>query len=330
MAKTTKALRLVAPGELEIATRPLPDLGRQQLMVQVDEVGLCSGEVAKWLGDSPLPGGGWIGHEMTGHIVSVGADARDRFAVGERVIGWTPRGDAMAELIIMEARHAVIVPEEAAGAVHAEPLMCCVATVEKVARMAPIDGAHIAFIGPGYMGAMTLRLLRERHPASLVAVARSVPSLSRALSWGATDVVPTSGGDVRAAFEERTGQEHADIVIESTGTQAGMDAMWPLAGFGGLTVMQGFHESDGGDRAMPMVEHNWKGLTTTSAHFRDWEREIGPAFRTAAELITAGAMPLDSLVTHRVRLREARDLFAAAVDRRTGYVKGVIDFGSGR
>ncbi|MEO8478777.1 MAG: NAD(P)H-quinone oxidoreductase [Gemmatimonadota bacterium] len=102
---------LVLPS-LEMAERPAPVPGDGQLLVRVHAAGLNRADLAQRAGKYPAPPG-WPadipGLEYAGEVAGLGPGAT-YFGVGDRVMGLVG-GGAMAELIVVNQREAMAIPE---------------------------------------------------------------------------------------------------------------------------------------------------------------------------------------------------------------------------
>jgi len=75
-----KTLRLIAASTFELQDVPLPELGPEDVLVQVRAVGICGSDVHGMDGSSAIT----MGHEASGVIESVGSAVTD-WVVGDRV-----------------------------------------------------------------------------------------------------------------------------------------------------------------------------------------------------------------------------------------------------
>lgn len=79
-----KALKLTAPGALEIVQLPEPELPRDGIVVQIAACGLTDHDVKVYLGESSSETG-ILGGQIVGTVTLAGEEV-DGFAVGERVL----------------------------------------------------------------------------------------------------------------------------------------------------------------------------------------------------------------------------------------------------
>ncbi len=80
-----KAAILVRPQKIEIHDILVPQIERDQVLIEPISVGVCGSDVSFYLGHRAAPYPFLLGHEVVGRVVTVG-DAVKRISVGQRVI----------------------------------------------------------------------------------------------------------------------------------------------------------------------------------------------------------------------------------------------------
>ncbi|HKG44979.1 MAG TPA: zinc-binding dehydrogenase [Gaiellaceae bacterium] len=115
--------------------------------------------------------------------------------------------------------------------------------------------------------------------------------------------------------------EEFDVVVEAAGTQEALDKASRLVATRGRLVIAGYHQD--GLRTVDLQSWNWRGLDVVNAHERD-ALVLVDALREAAQLVAAGELDVDALVTHRFPLERLADAFEAALERPAGFVKAWV------
>jgi D-xylulose reductase len=73
----------VAPKKLEVQERPVPEVGENDVLVQVISTGICGSDAHVWASNPATPPP-VLGHESAGVITKIGGSVKDR-SVGMRV-----------------------------------------------------------------------------------------------------------------------------------------------------------------------------------------------------------------------------------------------------
>src|SRR3990170_5019951 len=164
------------------------------------------------------------------------------------------------------------------------------------------------------MGLLTLELLGLGGTEGLVAVDPRPDARSAALELGAEAFAP---GD--AAIDARGGA--FDVVIEATGTQAGLDSATGLVREHGVLSILGFHQ--GGRRSVDMETWNWKSIDVVNAHVRRRDL-LNEAIRRGLELVRLGRIRPGRLVTHRFGLEDLDRACEALASKPPGFIKAIV------
>jgi threonine dehydrogenase-like Zn-dependent dehydrogenase len=128
-----------------------------------------------------------------------------------------------------------------------------------------------------------------------------------------------------AGVKDLTEGAGADVTFEVTGAQAALDTIGDATRMSGKLVLVGFHQ--GGPRQIPLSQWNWMAFSLLNAHFRD----VGVIMRGMSigmELLDAGLLRMEPLVTHRFELTAIDEAFATAVEKPPGFIKAVVETGS--
>ena len=200
-----------------------------------------------------------------------------------------------------------------------EPIACAA----NAARRAGVTlGDTVALVGAGFMGALLLQfLLRSGRRAG----DRARSTRQHASAWpsdlGADITLDPSDADPVAAVLEHTGGAGADVVVEATGAQAGLDLATALTRTRGRLIIYGYHQGEA--RTVEMQLWNLRGLDVVNAHHRD-DDEYLAGMRAGLAMLTHGKLDMGALVTHRFSLEHTGDAFALAEQRLEGFVKAVV------
>ncbi|MDX2170721.1 MAG: alcohol dehydrogenase catalytic domain-containing protein [Deltaproteobacteria bacterium] len=339
-----KVARLYDFLDVRIEDAPRPLIGSGEALVRARACGICSGDVVPWYirKKAPLV----FGHEPVGEVVEVG-DGVDLVRPGDRVFVHhhapcfkcraCARGEfvqcptwkqshidpgGMAEFFRVPAINlADTLPlpahvSDADGAL-TEPLACVVKSLDRAGQVA---GASVLIIGLGIMGQLHVLLARHLGARRIVVADLVASRVEKALSLGADVGLDVSGGDLVEQVLAQTDGEGAEIVIVGPATVPALEQGLACAARGG-TVVQ-FMGTEPGETLK---------LSTFDFYFR--ELRLVPSYscgpvetRRALELIGAGVVRAEQVVTHRFPLAEAAEAYrVAALDKSA--IKTLVTFG---
>ncbi|WP_375430691.1 zinc-binding dehydrogenase [uncultured Friedmanniella sp.] len=308
---------LRGPRQFVVVDAEVPTPARDELLVRVRACGVCASELSPWTGTVQVDYPARIGHEVTGTVVGLGAEATD-FAVGDRVGVWAT-GAGYAEYVTATQEHCRPMPASVPTDVGLlEPIACASNAVE----LADVRlGDRVLVIGAGFMGLLVEQLVALRGVSQLIVADSRSDALALARTLGATDTVDVTQEPLEAAVHRLTGGRGVDLTFEVTGAQGALDVMGDVTQMSGTLVLVGYHQGE--PRQVPLAQWNWMAFRLVNAHFRD-PAVIMRGMSTGMALLATGQLDLGPLVTHRFGLDAINDAFAAAVAKPAGFVKAVV------
>lgn len=310
--------QMIAPRISEVVADVTPEPGPGEVLVRVTACGVCASELHPWAeGTATYPHR--FGHEPVGRVAEIGPLVR-RFQVGDRVTGLF--NGAYADVSLANEGNLLAVPVEVSEeSAFGEPLACLV----NAQRRTPVDlGDRVAMIGLGYMGLGMLQLMKLRGPRQIVAIDVREEARALALSLGADEVyhpeeIPDASRLTR--FSDWQSNRGFDVVVEGSGTQAGLTLAGELVRAHGVLSILGFHQ--GGPRQVEVGMWNWKAIDVVNAHVRRFDVLL-ENMRIGLELEAKGLINLGSLVTHRYGLDEVDRAYADLQGKPAGFIKAAI------
>nr|WP_312856644.1 alcohol dehydrogenase catalytic domain-containing protein [Phytoactinopolyspora halotolerans] len=345
MAETAEmeAVRCHGPRDYRLERVPVPEPGPGEILLRSEAVGICGSDL-KCFGGAPMFWGdetrtGYCqppvtpGHEFVGRVAALDDDARERHGVdvGDRVaveqivpceacayckagqywlcaphdiFGFRQRTPgAMGEYMVVPAAarvHAFPADLPPSHAALAEPLSCSLHAVDR-GEVGPDDVVVVAGAGPIGLG-MVLGA-RRRRPRALVAIDLDPHRRTVAQQCGA-DVVLAPGDDVEPTILELTDGLGCDVYLDATGHPAGVTQGLQLLRKRGRFIEYGVFGQP--------VTTDWtvigdgKELDIRGAH-------LGPnQWPTAIEMLSAGEVPAEAIVTHEFPIDRFDEAFETA------------------
>ena len=178
-----------------------------------------------------------------------------------------------------------------------------VGAVVNTARVAP--GASVAVVGLGGVGLSAILGARLAGARQIVAVDLSDEKLALARALGATDTVNAGAPDAVQAVRSLSGGG-VEIAFDMAGAVPALELAYAVTARGGTTVTAGLPHPDKRLALAPVTlvaeERTLKGsYIGSAAPLRDVPRLIA--------LFRAGKLPVDALLTHRLRLEDINEGF---------------------
>jgi (R,R)-butanediol dehydrogenase/meso-butanediol dehydrogenase/diacetyl reductase len=325
-----RAVTVAGDRRLVVVDGPAPEPSPGQALVEVAYCGICGSDLH--FRDVPelFPAGTVPGHEFSGRIVRVG-DGVGGWSAGDRVcvlpfaqcgecatclagneqvcphavtggVGLgTGRAGAYAEQVVVDERMLFSLPDsvdDRAGTL-VEPLAVAIRAVDqaRVARDEPV-----VVLGAGPIGLLTALVLRRRGFRRVVICSRNPARAQRAAALGLDTVSLDDVASVAPA-----------CVFECAGTpsaaQLAVQALRPL----GRLLLVGLSLTPL-DLAAPPIVIKELEIQGVIAYRR-------AQFQAAIDMLAAGAIPVDELITEIVPLAEAEAAFRSLTSRGSEKVK---------
>lgn len=298
---------------------PMPDIGKDEVLIRVKACGICTSELYLWNGkfkgvNFPL----YLGHEPSGVVEAIGEEVTN-INVGDRVTFLSEVGRCFAEYAKAKKNNVIKIPdhisfEEALG----EPIACAVNGI----RRSNINlGDTVVIIGCGFMGLLLIQLAALRGPSEIIAVDTNDERLKIAENFGAELTLNPLRTDPIECIMEITDRKGADVIIEATGEQAPLDMATKIAKVRSKLVIFGYHV--GKPRIIDMERWNWKGLDVINAHERESEVYM-EGMLIGIELLSKGKIKVKPLITHVYPLEQINRAFKEIETKIKGLIKAVI------
>ncbi len=309
--------------DLRVEEREIPEVGPQEVLIQVKACGICGTDVHVYEGDkgaAEVTPPTILGHEFAGVIAKAGDQVRglkvgDRVCIDpncvcggcdfcrggqvhfcEHMIGYGTTVDGgFAEYCAVRESQVYLLGENTSFAQGAmtEPVACCLHGID----MCGIEPGHqVVVIGGGMIGLLMLQLARLAG-ASKVALLEPVGKkreMGRRL--GADVCIDPLHEDVESRLK-REGMTWIRCVIECAGLPATMEQAISLAGKKAVVMMFGLTRPDACISVKPF-EIFQKELTLKASYINPCTQQ------RALQLIDSGRLDVESMVCNTIGLTE--------------------------
>lgn len=299
--------------------------GTGEVQIEVAYVGICGtdlhivhGDMDDRVGDRAV-----IGHEMSGRVLALGAGVT-QWSAGDPVVVMPLRWCGTCPTCRSGHRHICdrldfvgidspgalqqvwTVPQELLVPLPPGLSLRDAALVEPVAvahhdvgRARLVAGERVAVIGGGPVG-LLIAVVAAARGADVVVLEVDPFRRSVAADLGLA-VMDAADPNVAGLVEAWTEGAGAAVTFEVSGSQGGLDVAVSALGTRGRLVAVGIHVQP---RTVDLKRVFWKELEILGA------RVYEPGdFTAAVDLLAAGTIPVEALVSEVVPLREARSAF---------------------
>lgn len=338
---TARSVQIGDDRRLVVVDRPVPPPGPAEVEVTVAYCGICGSDLHFRDVPALFPSGTVPGHELSGRISAVGDDV-EGWSIGDRVavlpfaqcgecelcrageeqvcphavndgVGLgTGRAGGYAERVLVDARMLFALPDELddAAAALAEPVAV---GVHAVAKAGVSPDAPVAVVGAGPIGLVTALVLRARGFERLVIVSRNPARARAAEELGlATVALDDAPSGVSAAL----GVAPA-VVFECAGTPDAATLAVHLVRQLGRVVLVGI-ALDTLRLPATAIVFNEVEIVGALTYRRD-------EFAEAIDLLAAGDVPSEALITGVVGLERAEEMFQTLTAPGNTHIKVLLE-----
>ena len=265
--KQMQALIKTTPENAEIQTIPIPDPGKDQVLMRVKAAALCGTDLHvyhwnSWAQHAGIPLPMVMGHECCGDVVALGENVKE-VQVGDKVVAEThiPCGNCyqclngephicrnlkifgihmdgcFAEYAVVPAVCARKIPVEIPYQVGAvmEPL----GTALRSAHETEVAGAVVVVLGCGPIGLFTIASAVALGAATVIASDISSLRLDIASRMGADITLNPLNDDIVNTVLAATDQNGADVIIDASGNVAAIKQGFACLRKGGRVALIG-------------------------------------------------------------------------------------------
>lgn len=304
-----------------------PQMGKGEILLHVDRVGLCGSDLNTFKGLNPLVTYPRIpGHEIAGTIMAVGQDVPDRFKMGQHVTlnpykncGDCPacktgrinacrnnqtmgvqREGALTEQIVVPWDR--VVTSTVSDLNHLALIEPMAVGFHAVKRGAVAKGEIVAVFGCGAIGLGVIAGC-VRMGAEIIAVDIDEAKLAVAQAVGAKHVIHSGKEDAVARITALTNGNGVHVAIEAVGLAQTFLACVDVAASVGRVVYIGYSKAP--------VTYDTKVILTKELDVRGSRGALQQDFLDVVGYVESGAYPADLTISRVFPFDEAGDALAA-------------------
>lgn len=288
-----------AKGSVEVREIEQPEIGEDEVLLEVANVGVCGSDLHQWTSDHSWPVNYPVvlGHEFGGNILEIGSRV-EGWKTGDRVVSETAAvidplnpmsrvglynldptrkgfgygvNGAMTRFVKVPARCLHRVPEQVPfeDACLTEP--CCVAYNSVVMNSNIRPGDRVVVIGPGTIG-MLCAVMARLNGAEVAVLGLEADNgrLEIAKGYGCEGLI----GDASDWARSRDGLG-ADLIVDAAGASATLKIAMDLVRPNGQITKVGWGPQPCNFSLDPIVQKNVRLQGSFSHNWPIWEKVIG-------------------------------------------------------
>lgn len=314
-----KAAVYLGKEKIETRERNMPEVKEEEILVKVMASGICGTDVHIFYG---APGATEpnvpvvLGHEFAGEVVKCGSNVT-RLKEGDKVTidpnmycgncdycqngkkNFCPSMSAIGvnqdggfeEYCAVPEKQAIRLADDVdyEEAAMAEPVACCLHGIDNIGIT---QGDTVCVIGGGAIGQIMVQLAKISGASKVILSEPVEGRRELALSLGADAAIDPMAKEIKEQLREVNGKDYTDVVIECVGRPAAVSQAIHIAGRGSRILLFGLpYPTDTCE--LPLGDVFYKELTIKSSY-------VNPDTQyRAAQLISAKALKLKPLITHR-------------------------------
>ncbi len=335
-----KAVTFVKPGRIELTEQPAPQVGPEDILIDMHYVGLCGTDLSTYRGTMQLVSYPRIpGHENSGIILEKGARVPDTFAEGDQVTispyahcGDCPpcrqgrvnccvtnrtlgvqRDGALLDRFVVDYRDVFTSRELSLKELAlVEPMGI---GYHATRRGQVTDADQVLVLGCGSIGMGVIAAARSKG-ARVIATDIDAAKLALAQRFGAEHTINANHEDVGAVVAELTGNEGVDVAIEAAGQPKTLRLAVDVVAHGGRVVTIGYAKEEVSYDTNQFVV---KELTIVGS------RNALDVFPAVINLIEQRRQPFGDLISHVYPIHATDQAFRDWDARPGEFAKILID-----
>ncbi|MDN5362229.1 MAG: L-iditol 2-dehydrogenase [Moorella sp. (in: firmicutes)] len=321
----------VTDGDVELREVPEPEIGPEDVLLEVKAAGVCGSDIEMWHHKVTFPVNVPViqGHEFCGVIKEIGAQVKG-FKPGDRVVSETAAhicghcyhcrageynlcperkgyGSAIngcfTKYVKVLARILHYIPENVDFDAAALTEPACVAYNAVFIKSHLRPGEPVAVIGPGPIGLFAVQMARigGAYPIILIGTAADAGRMEIGQKIGANMTINVSQEDPEEVIGKLTGGLGVPLVIDAAGNNAALKTAMALVRRNGQITKIGWGPKPVDMSLDPIIA---KAATLQGSFSHTWS-----TWEAVLQLIANGTIMMEPMITHRFPLDKWEEAF---------------------
>ena len=336
------------PGSVELRETPIPEIGEDEVLLQVGSVSVCGSDVHQYHGTQswPVATPVVLGHEFGGVVAKKGGRVRG-FKEGDRVVSETAShicgrcmmcrtgaynlcperkgfgygiNGAMAGFVKVAERCLHHIPGALPFEKAALTEPCCVGYNAVIEKSKVKPGDTVVVLGPGPIGLLCAEMARLAGAGTLIVagMAQDASRLAAAKELVVTHAINLQEVDLKDFVHGVGDGLGANLVVDAAGASAALKTALEVVRPGGQITKVGWGPQPLGFSLDPLVQKAVTLQGSFSHTFQNWEMVVS--------MLASGQINLKPVISRVAGLEDWRDCFDGM--HNGNYVKTVLKPGA--
>lgn len=332
------------PGSVEVRELAIPEIGEDEVLLQVGAVSVCGSDVHQYHGSQswPVAVPVILGHEFGGVVAKAGKRVKT-IKEGDRVVSETASyicgqcmmcrtgaynlcpqrkgfgygiNGAMAGFVRVPERTLHHIPDSLSFEKAALTEPCCVGYNAVIEKSKVKPGDTVVVFGPGPIGLLCAEMARLAGAGNLIVagMASDKLRLEAALELGATHAVNLQETDLKDLVLSLGDGLGAHLVVDAAGASAALKSALDIVRPGGQITKVGWGPQPLGFSIDPLVQKAVTLQGSFSHTFQNWEMVVS--------MLASGQINLKPIISRVAYLEDWKDCFDGM--HNGNYVKTVL------
>jgi L-iditol 2-dehydrogenase len=332
------------PGSVELREAPVPEIGEDEVLLQVGSVSVCGSDIHQYHGTQswPVATPVALGHEFGGVVAKKGARVQG-FKEGDRVVSETASSicgkcmmcrtgaynlcperkgfgygvnGAMAGFVKVAERCLHHIPDNLPFEKAALTEPCCVGYNAVIVKSNVRPGDTVVVLGPGPIGLLCAEMARLAGAGTLIVAgtARDASRLASAKELGVTHAINLEEVNLKDFVRGVGDGLGAHLVVDAAGASAALKTALDIARPAGQITKVGWGPEPLGFSLDPLVQKAVRLQGSFSHTFQNWEMVVS--------MLASGQINLKPIISRVAGLEDWRDCFEGM--HNGDYVKTVL------
>jgi alcohol dehydrogenase/L-iditol 2-dehydrogenase len=332
------------PGSVEVREMAIPEIGEDEVLLQVGAVSVCGSDVHQYHGSQswPVAVPVVLGHEFGGVVARAGKRVKT-FKEGDRVVSETASyicgqcmmcrtgaynlcpqrkgfgygiNGAMAGFVKVAERCLHHIPDSLPFEKASLTEPCCVGYNCVIEKSKVKPGDTVVVLGPGPIGLLCAEMARLAGAGNLIVagMAQDASRLQAAKELGVTHAINLQEINLKDFVYSIGDGLGAHLVVDAAGASAALKTALDIVRPGGQITKVGWGPQPLGFSLDPLVQKAVTLQGSFSHTFQNWEMVVS--------MLASGQINLKPIISRVARLEEWQDCFDGMSDG--SYVKAVL------